>query len=372
MNLINHQNSIVDLRSDTVTKPSSHMRRAMCEAEVGDDCYGEDPSVATLETYVAKLLGKESALFTSTGTLSNQIAIRAQTRPGDEVITESRYHVSFFEASQSAQLCNVSLNTVKTRQGVLTAQAIQAAIESRPRGRMYAQAKLVTIENSISAVGGKIFPLKDLQQTSDYCRSEGLSLHLDGARLFNASAATGINPAEYVKFCDTVSICFAKALGAPFGAALAGSKEFVEEARRIRKLFGAGLHQAGMLAAGAHYALIHNREQLLKDHLHAALLAKLLINGGEIQLEFKPETNMVYFKVPPQFDSASDFVARCQKRGVLLFPWNQRVVRAVTHLGISREMIINAAKIIGEIANESHKRAPTLSNLVALSSDTIQ
>jgi threonine aldolase len=322
----------------------------MCDAEVGDDCFGDDPSVLALERYVAELLGKEAALFTSTGTLSNQIAIRAQTRPGDEVITETRYHVSFFEAAQTAQLGNVSLNAVTTRTGILSPEAIVAALKARPRGRMYAQATLVTIENTISATGGRVFPLKELKKTADFCKSNHLKLHLDGARLFNASAATGIGPAEYASLCDTVSICFAKGLGAPFGAALAGSREFIEDARRVRKIFGAGLHQSGMLAAGALYALSHHVDRLSEDHVHASLLAELLKAHGALSLEFKPETNMVYFKVPDHCRSASDFATLCSARGVLLFPWEDRVVRAVTHLGISRDDIISAARVINDVA----------------------
>lgn len=362
----------IDLRSDTVTQPTAALRKAMCDAPVGDDCFGDDPSVAALEAHVAELLGKEAALFTSTGTLSNQIAIRTQTRPGDEVITETRYHISFFEAAQTAQLGNVSLNAVTTHDGILSAEAIQAAIKSRPRGRMYAQAKLVTVENTISATGGTIFPLSDLRRVSSFCRAEGLKLHLDGARLFNATAATGITPAEYVECCDTISICFAKGLGAPFGAALAGSREFIEDARRTRKLFGAGLHQAGMLAAGAHYALTHHRELLATDHLHAALLADLLTRRGEIQLEFKPETNMVYFRVPRACGSAAEFVAQCKERGVLLFPWEDRVVRAVTHLGITRESIVAAAGIITDVAKNFSPSSQSLKNSLGLIEEPIQ
>lgn len=343
---------VIDLRSDTVSKPTPELRQAMCEAEVGDDCFGDDPSVLVLESHVAELLGKEAALFTSTGTLSNQIAIRAQTRPGDEVITETRYHVSFFEAAQTAQLGNVSLNAVTTRSGVLSPDAISSALESRPRGRMYAQAKLVTVENTISATGGRIFPLRELQRTADFCKANGLNVHLDGARLFNATAATGMAPAEYAAVCDTVSICFAKGLGAPFGAALAGSREFIEDARRVRKIFCGALHQAGMLAAGAHYALTHHMDRLADDHVHASLLAELLKGRGSLALEFKPETNMVYFRIPESCSSAKDFAARCSARGVLLFPWEERVVRAVTHLGISRDDVVLAARIINEVAEE--------------------
>lgn len=328
------------------------MRQTMCEAPVGDDCFGDDPSVAALEAHVAELLGKEAALFTSTGTLSNQIAIRVQTRPGDEVITDSRYHVSFFEAAQTALLCNVALNPVTTCDGILTVESVRSALSSRPRERMYAQARLVTVENTISATGGSIFPLNELRRLSEFCRVRGLKVHLDGARLFNASAATGIDPAEYGECCDTVSVCFAKGLGAPFGAALAGSREFIDEARRTRKLFGAGLHQAGMLAAGAHYALTHHRHLLAIDHFHAALLADLLTRRGEIELEFKPETNMVYLAVPAGCASAAAFVATCRERGVLLYPWADRTVRAVTHLGVSREDISAAAAVMTAVARE--------------------
>jgi threonine aldolase len=237
---------------------------------------------------------------------------------------------------------------------------------------MYAQAKLVTVENTISATGGTIFPLGELRRLSQYCRSAGMKLHLDGARLFNASAATGISPAEYAECCDTVSICFAKGLGAPFGAALAGSREFIEDARRTRKIFGAGLHQAGMLAAGAHYALTHHRNLLATDHLHAALFADLLTRRGNIQLEFKPETNMVYFRVPQGCSSASEFVSKCKERGVLLFPWEDRIVRAVTHLGISREDIIAAAGIITDTAKEMIGNSRRFSETTPTNSDPIQ
>jgi threonine aldolase len=343
---------VVDLRSDTVTKPSNDLRLAMLNAEVGDDCYGDDPSVLALESYIAELLGKEAALFTSTGTLSNQIAIKAQTRPGDEVITDTLYHISFFEAAQTAQLSGVALHSVTSSSGVLTADDVKSAIRSRARGRMYAQVKLVTVENTISAAGGKIFPLSELRELSLFCRGAGIRLYLDGARLFNASAATGISPAEYANCCDAVSICFAKGLGAPFGAALAGSREFIEEARRFRKLFGGGLHQAGMLAAGAQYALMNNRDLFVRDHTNAALLAELITLKGGASLAVKPETNMVLFDIPLNCPAASEFVARCKERGVLLFAWEDRVVRAVTHQGISRDDVVVAAEVISEVYRE--------------------
>ncbi len=344
----------------------------MCDAEVGDDCFGDDPSVLALEKHVADLLGKEAALFTSTGTLSNQIAIRAQTRPGDEVITETRYHVSFFEAAQTAQLGNVSLNTVTTRSGILSAEAVETALNSRPRGKMYAQAKLVTVENTISATGGKIFPLRDLQRTSAFCKAHGLLLHMDGARLFNASAATGLAPSEYAAACDTVSICFAKGLGAPFGAALAGSREFIEDARRVRKIYCGALHQAGMLAAGAHYSLVHHVSRLADDHVHASLLAELIKTRGVLELAFKPESNMVYFEIPENCPSAKDFAAQCSARGVLLFPWEDGVVRAVTHLGISRDDVVSAARIINEVAEVFTECKPRLTETPPAAIELIQ
>ena len=325
----------IDLRSDTVTQPTPAMRRVMAKAEVGDDCFGDDLSTHMLEEVCAALFGKEAALFMASGTMSNQVALRALTSPGDEVITEERYHINYFESAQSSDLARVVLNICHCPDGILRPRDVAERIASKPRGRLYAQPKLVTVENTINVVGGKVFPLANLKDLADYAHSGGLAVHLDGGRIFNACVASGVEPEEYAKLCDTVSACFSKGLGAPFGSILCGSREVIEKARRYRKWYGGALHQSGIMAAAALHALEHNLSRLAIDHDNAQLMARLLRELPGISLLFEPvETNMVYFDVSALGMDAEEFCRRSAQAGVLFFPWGQETVRAATHLGI--------------------------------------
>lgn len=349
----------IDLRSDTLTTPSIEMRRAMANAVVGDDCYGEDSTVQKLERVVADLFGKESALFMPTGTMSNQVALRIHTRPGDEVLTDAAYHIAYFESAQSSDLAGVMLNTCSSPRGVLDIETLERQIATKPRGGNYAQVRLIWLENSISGCGGVVFPLPRLREISSFARTSGYHLHIDGARIFNAAIAEGQPFHAYGECCDTISICFAKGLGAPFGAALLGSAEQIREAKRFRKWYGGALHQSGIMAAGALYALEHNISRLAEDHSNARRLALLLGHSPLLHVSTPdPETNMVYFNLRHDQITAAQFARECAREGVLLFPWTGDVVRAVTHLGITDNDIARAAAIISAVAHRVVKSAP--------------
>ncbi|MCL6439227.1 MAG: low specificity L-threonine aldolase [Rubrobacteraceae bacterium] len=325
----------IDLRSDTITLPDDQMRAVMREAETGDDCYGEDPSVSCLEQYCADLFGKEEALFISTGTLSNQIAIRCHTRPGDEVILDASYHIYFFESAQTADLARVTLNPCFTEDGIITEAHIEGAINLKPRSAAYAVPKLVCTENTINARGGRIFPVERLRSLYFFAKERDLSVHLDGARIMNACVATGVPPRAYAAYTDSLSMCFAKGLGAPFGSILVGDSSFIRDARKYRKWYGGALHQSGVLAAAALYALQNNVSRLAEDHANARLLAELLAELPGIEANpDEVETNMVMADISTLGLSSVEFCEEASKDGVLLFPWTPEIVRATTHLGI--------------------------------------
>ena len=344
---------IADLRSDTLTNPDLPMREVMACAPVGDDCYGEDPSVRALELRVAEMLGKEAALFMPSGTMSNQVALRVHTQPGDEVITETGYHISYFESAQCADLARVVLHTATTADGILRVEDVERLIDAKPRGANYAQASLVTIENTVAAHGGVVFPLHEAQALAAFARSQSLAIHLDGARLFNASVASGVSAAQFAACADSVSVCFAKGLGAPFGSALCGTQAFINEAKRYRKWYGGALHQSGMLAAAALFALDTNIERLEVDHDNAQFLAGLLSTLPKISVSNpNPETNFVFFDVSATGLSPREFSDMAAKRGVLLFPWTKGQVRAMTHAGVSPEQLVSACRMLGEMVRE--------------------
>jgi threonine aldolase len=323
----------IDLRSDTLTLPNEGMRRAMWEAEVGDDCYGEDVSVRRLEEHCARLFGKEEALFISTGTLSNQIAIRCLTQPGDEVILDASYHVYFFESAQTADLAKVTLNPCFTEDGVLTKADVARAIDSKPRGPMYSAPRLLCAENTVNARGGRVFPIETLRSLRRFADANGLAVHLDGARLMNACAATGLSPAAYAACADSLSLCFAKGLGAPFGSVLADESSFIRSAKKYRKWYGGALHQSGVLAAAALYGIRNNAGRLVEDHANARLLADLLADLPDVVVDPETvETNIVMMDVSRLGISSFAFAEEAKGEGVLLFPWTPTVVRAVTHL----------------------------------------
>ncbi len=338
----------IDLRSDTVTKPTPAMRKVMAEAEVGDDVFLEDPTVNRLQEVVADLLGKEAALFVPSGTMGNQIAIRCHTQPGDEVICEADAHFLHYELGGIAALSGVHARTIGGVRGVITAEQIAALI--RPAVYYLPTTKLIALENTHNRAGGTIFPVAEIQRIAALAKQQGLRMHLDGARLWNASAATGIPPHEYAHAFDSVSVCFSKGLGAPVGSALAGAREFIERARRIRKMFGGGMRQAGILAAAAIYALEHQRERLVEDHRNARRLAEGLAEIPGLKIDHQSvQTNIVMINVAETGMDAAAAVAALQQQGVEVVVFGSHVVRAVTHLEITGEDIESAVAIFRKV-----------------------
>src|SRR5438128_1126496 len=263
--------SFIDLRSDTVTRPTRGMRAAIQAAEVGDDVFNEDPTVNRLQEHVAALLGKEAALFVPSGTMSNQVCIKAQTQPGDELICETRCHIYNHESGGPAALSGVTCRTIEGDCGVLDLSQLEDKI--RPVNDHLVRTRLVCLENTHNRGGGKVYPIEKVRAISEWARKNGLIMHLDGARLWNAVVATGIPAKEWARHFDTVSACFSKGLGAPVGSALTGPRDLIVKGRRIRKLFGGGMRQAGILAAAALYAVEHNIDRLADDHKNAQILA---------------------------------------------------------------------------------------------------
>jgi threonine aldolase len=326
---------MIDLRSDTVTKPTPEMRAFMASAEVGDDVFGDDPTVNQLEAEVAKLLGKEAAVYMPSGTMTNQAALRVHTEPGDEVILESEAHIYYYEGGAPAALSGVMCRLIKGNQGIFTAADLQQAL--RPQDVHFPRTKLVCLENTHNRGGGRIFPLSQIEAIAQVCHEHNLKLHLDGARFWNACIATGISEADYAKPFDTVSVCFSKGLGAPVGSALAGSAAEIERARRFRKMFGGGMRQAGIIAAGALYALQHQRQRLQDDHNHAKRLAVGLQQIEGITIDpADVQTNIVFFQtnVP-----AGVLVNRLAEQGVAVLAVGANSIRAVTNLMVSSAQI---------------------------------
>jgi threonine aldolase len=336
---------IIDLRSDTVTKPTPGMIAAMASAEVGDDVYGEDPTVNRLEERVAELLGTEAALFVPSGSMSNQVAVKTHTQPGDELICEEFCHIYNWEAGGPAFLSGVMCRTVRAQYGIIELRQLRDKI--RPINDHMVRTKLVCLENTHNRGGGRVFPLEDVREISTWSRSHGLLMHLDGARLWNAIVATGVPAAEWGKHFDTISVCFSKGLGAPVGSALAGPAEFITRARRYRKIFGGAMRQAGVLAAACLYALDHHVERLAEDHRNAKLIAEAVADVPGLRLD-PPDihTNLVWFEVDPELGPAKDVLAKLKARGVLVGGGDGRVLRACTHLDISAPEAERAAEVI--------------------------
>jgi threonine aldolase len=338
----------IDLRSDTVTKPSVEMRAAMALAEVGDDVYGEDPTVNRLEKHVSELLHKEAALFVPSGVMSNQLALKCHTQPGDEVIVEEESHIFNFETAAAAFLSHVQLHTVKGEHGMLRASQLPAVV----RSSVYYNpvTRLICLENTHNKAGGTIYPMETIQEIHAFAREQKLALHLDGARLWNASVASGIAPHEYANYFDSVSVCFSKGLGAPVGSALVGTTEFIQRARKYRKIFGGGMRQAGILAAGALYALDHNIQRLTEDHQKAKMFAEAMstIKGFAVDSE-TVQTNIVIIDIAQRGESTSEILTKLKENGVLLSDMSTTALRAVTHLDVSIDALQHAIEIIQRI-----------------------
>jgi threonine aldolase len=338
----------IDLRSDTVTRPTPAMRRAMAEAEVGDDVYGEDPTIRALEERLAALLGKEAALFVPSGTMANQIAVGVHAGPGDELICSSTSHVYVWEGGGIARLWGVTPRTFPGTNDLLSVQDLEGKV--RPEDSHYPRTRLVCLENTHNRGGGRVHPIEEVTAIAMWARSNGLAMHLDGARLFNAVVATGRPAADWADLFDTVSVCFSKGLGAPVGSALAGSRGLVREAHRLRKVLGGGMRQAGILAAGALYALENHIERLAEDHANARTLAAAVERSGGLRLESGPvETNLVWIEVDPRLGTAGEVAARLKQRGVLVAALGAQVLRACTHLDVSRDDVQRAADEIERV-----------------------
>ena len=327
---------MIDLRSDTVTLPTPEMREAIHQAFVGDDVFGDDPTIKNLEESVAEILGKEAAVYMPSGTMTNQVAIRTYTEPGDEILLEQSAHVYFNEAGATAALSGAICRLIPGDRGVFGAEDMEAAI--RPVNDHYPRTKLVCVENTANRGGGKVWPLEKLAEVKKTAHENGLKIHLDGARIWNAAAAMNIPESEIAKHFDSVSVCFSKGLGAPVGSALAGSSDFIMEARRFRKQFGGGMRQAGIIAAGALYALENNRERLTVDHDNAKIFAKGLaeINGIDVNPD-DVETNIINFRV--QGMTKDELIEKLNKQGTHVLPKDSITIRAVTNLMVSESQI---------------------------------
>ncbi|MBK6518859.1 MAG: aminotransferase class I/II-fold pyridoxal phosphate-dependent enzyme [Polyangiaceae bacterium] len=329
----------IDLRSDTVTKPSAAMRRAMAEAEVGDDVYGEDPTARALEERVAALLGKQAGLFVPSGTMGNQIAIACHSERGDEVYAGGGSHCIWYESGAAAAWSGVQLVEVG-QSGLFTAEELDAAI--KPRAYYCPNPRLVVVENTHNRGGGRVFPQERVLEVAEVARRHGLSLHLDGARLWNAAVATGRGEAELAAPFDTASVCFSKGLGAPVGSVLVGPSALLEKARRLRKMLGGGMRQIGVLAAACLYALEHHRSRLAADHEHAARFAELARTGRGAAAP-APETNIVMVDLDRD---AAPIVVALAEQGVLVSAFGPRRLRVVTHLDVGAADVERAARAL--------------------------
>lgn len=341
----------IDLRSDTVTRPTAAMRRAMADAEVGDDQYGEDPSVNRLQDEVATLLGTEAALFLPSGTMANQVALRTLTRPGDDVLVPAEAHIVLHETGAAAANAGVQLTAIGT-DGTFDADDVARAFKAAGH-IVYPPTTLLVVENTHNRAGGIVFPASRLDSAVAAARERGLATFLDGARLLNAAVADGRRPAELARGFDLVSLALSKGLGAPAGSMLAGSSAVIGRAHRYRRMAGGAMRQVGILAAAGSYALAHHVERLADDHANARTIGESLSRADAIEIDLATvQTNIVVFRLAdrPGVPDAAAFVAACRDRGVLLNAFGPRTVRAVTHLDLDREACRAAATTMCEVA----------------------
>ncbi|MCX8056108.1 MAG: low-specificity L-threonine aldolase [Ignavibacteria bacterium] len=338
----------IDLRSDTVTKPSKEMREFMMSAEVGDDVFGEDPTVNKLQEKVAELLGKEAALYVPSGTMGNQLCIKAHTQPWDELICDKDAHIYNYESGSIAGLSHVQVVPVNGNRGIFTAEQVEEVI--RPEAYYLPKTRLVCVENTHNRGGGSVFSLEEIKRIRNVVDKYNLKFHLDGARLWNASIATGISLKEYAQYFDSVSVCLSKGLGAPVGSVIAGSKDFIKLAHRYRKAWGGGMRQAGILAAAGIYAIENNFKRLADDHRRAKYFAKEISKISRIKVNpDEVETNIILFEVDGlTATEVCQIVKDPSKTGnsLLLSVGKKYLVRAVTHLDVNDDDIEDAIKIL--------------------------
>jgi threonine aldolase len=335
----------VDLRSDTVTHPTRGMLEAMMSAEVGDDVLGDDPTVIALEHRFAALMGKPAACFVPSGTMANQVAIKAHTQPGDEIIVHGDSHICHYETGAPAALSGCMILPLSGERGMFDAADVHAAI--RPDEWHYPASRLLIVENTHNRGGGAIWPRERFRAVTGAAREHGLAVHLDGARLMNACVGAGVEPTVYTQHVDTISMCFSKGLGAAAGSAVAGDERTIAKTRRYKKMFGGAMRQAGILAAGCAYALDHHVDRLADDHANARRLAEAIADMPGIAINLETvETNMVFFRVDPALGTADEFCARLDERGVRMLSIDPTSVRAVTHLDVSDGQVDEAIEIL--------------------------
>ena len=343
---------ILDLGSDTATKPSTGMRAAIAQAVVGDEQRQEDPTVNALQERVAALLGKEAALYLPSATMANEIAVRVHTRPGDKIILDETAHIFTSEAGGPAALSGVMPHTLKGTRGVFTADQVEGAIGRE--GPHYARPRLLSVEQTSNLGGGTVWPQERLRSVVEVARRHGMRTHMDGARLMNAAVASGTPAHQHANGFDSVTLCLTKGLGCPVGALIAGDRALMGEARRHKHMFGGAMRQAGIIAAAGLYALDHNIDRLAEDHTNAKLLARGLseIRGVRIEVEHV-ETNIVFFDVASLGITAKDAVTRMQARGVRMGATGKTLIRAVTHLDVTQADIEWAVKVAHEVLGKA-------------------
>ena len=334
---------IVDFRSDTVTRPTPAMREAMFSAKLGDDVFGEDPSINELENLCANMFGMEAAIFCPSGTMTNQIAIKCHTQPGDEVICDESSHIYQYEGGGIAFNSGASVKLLAGDRGRVKAEQVEKAIQPDDVHRPIS--RLVSLENTSNRGGGSCYEIKDLEEIKAICKKYGLSFHLDGARLWNALVAKGQTARQYGELFDSISVCLSKSLGCPVGSLLLGDTAFIKKARRVRKVFGGGMRQAGFMAAAGIYALKHNIERLEEDHRHAKMIGEALHQKGFINQVLPIETNIIIFELKPGM-SAKELVEKMKATDILAYAIAPDRVRLVVHLDITPAMVARTTELI--------------------------
>ncbi|MGH2643882.1 MAG: low-specificity L-threonine aldolase [Chitinophagaceae bacterium] len=337
---------MIDFRSDTVTRPTEAMLKAMMSAKVGDDVFGEDPAVNALQEKISSLFGMEAAIFCPSGTMTNQIAIKTHTQPGDEVICADNAHVFVYEGGGIARNSGSQARVLQGDRGRITAEQILQAIN--PEDVHKPHTSLVCLENTANRGGGSCYDFEEIKRIKEVCKEHHLKLHLDGARLFNALIAKNETPKQYGKLFDSISICLSKGLGCPVGSVLLGTNDFIARAKRIRKVFGGGMRQAGFLAAAGIYALDHHVKRLAEDHLHAKQIAEVLKKKDFIGEILPVETNILIFEVEGKY-TAKSLAQKLKENNMLVIPISANQIRIVTHLDISKEMVENSCRTISEL-----------------------